>query len=308
MKVDEHRRSRACRPLKSDVRDLRALAAASAASTSEAARVARGGIRWSDRHDDFRTEILDLVKTQMVKNSIIVPVGSKGGFVLKGKLPPRGRRSTAISSSAIGSSSRDCSTSPTTWSTEEVVHPPEVCAARRDDPYLVVAADKGTAHLSDTANSVAKHYGFWLGDAFASGGSVGYDHKKVGITARGAWECIKSPLSQLWRSTSAVDPFTVVAIGDMGGDVFGNGMLRSRARPGWWRRSTTSTSSSTRTRTPRRSFDERLAAVQAPALELAGLRRRRSSARAAGCSIRSAKKIPLSDADEEAVRRRQRET
>ncbi len=109
----------------------------------------------------------------------------------------------------------------------DVVHPPEVVRHDDDDPYLVVAADKGTAHLSDTANSVAKHYGFWLGDAFASGGSVGYDHKKVGITARGAWECIKHHFHNLGIDVNQ-DHFTIVGIGDMGGDVFGNGMLRSR--------------------------------------------------------------------------------
>ncbi|HSF16893.1 MAG TPA: NAD-glutamate dehydrogenase domain-containing protein [Vicinamibacteria bacterium] len=189
-------------------------------------RVARGGIRWSDRHDDFRTEILGLMKTQMVKNSIIVPVGSKGGFVLKGKLPPR----PALDGYVIDryrefiSGLLDVTDNIVDG---EVAHPPEVIRHDGDDPYLVVAADKGTAHLSDTANAVAKHYGFWLGDAFASGGSVGYDHKKVGITARGAWECIKHHFRNLDLDVSQ-DPFTVVGIGDMGGDVFGNGMLQSK--------------------------------------------------------------------------------
>lgn len=190
-------------------------------------RVARGGIRWSDRHDDFRTEILDLVKTQMLKNSIIVPVGSKGGFVLKGELPSR----PALDGYLIEryrefiSGLLDVTDNMVDGN---VVHPPEVVRHDDDDPYLVVAADKGTAHLSDTANAVAKHYGFWLGDAFASGGSVGYDHKKVGITARGAWECIRHHFHNLGTDVEK-DPFTVVAIGDMGGDVFGNGMLRSRS-------------------------------------------------------------------------------
>ncbi len=189
-------------------------------------KVARGGIRWSDRHDDFRTEILGLMKTQMVKNSIIVPVGSKGGFVLKGELPPR----PALDSYLIEryrefvSGLLDVTDNRVDG---QVLHPPEVVRYDDDDPYLVVAADKGTAHLSDTANSVATHYGYWLGDAFASGGSVGYDHKKVGITARGAWECVKHHFRNLGRDIQT-EPFTCVGIGDMAGDVFGNGMLLSR--------------------------------------------------------------------------------
>src|SRR5690606_3646185 len=153
-------------------------------------KVARGGIRWSDRYDDFRTEVLGLMKTQMVKNAIIVPVGSKGGFVLKGNVPARPaldqylidryRQFVSglldITDNIVGG---------------EVAHPPDVVRFDGDDPYLVVAADKGTAHLSDTANAVSAQYGFWLGDAFASGGSQGYDHKKEGITARGAWECVR---------------------------------------------------------------------------------------------------------------------
>jgi glutamate dehydrogenase len=190
-------------------------------------RVARGGIRWSDRHDDFRTEVLGLMKTQMVKNSIIVPVGSKGGFVLKGTLPPR----PALDAYLVDryrefiSGLLDVTDNIVAG---EVVHPPDVVRHDDNDPYLVVAADKGTAHLSDTANSVAKHYGFWLGDAFASGGSVGYDHKKVGITARGAWECIEHHFQNLGVDVSR-DRFTAVGIGDMSGDVFGNGMLLSRS-------------------------------------------------------------------------------
>ncbi len=189
-------------------------------------KVARGGIRWSDRHDDFRTEILGLMKTQMVKNAIIVPVGAKGGFVLKGELPPR----PALDSYLVDryrefiSGLLDVTDNIVDG---KVVHPPEVVLHDDDDPYLVVAADKGTAHLSDTANAVSKHYGFWLGDAFASGGSVGYDHKKVGITARGAWECIKEHFQNLGIDADQ-EPFTAVGIGDMAGDVFGNGMLQSR--------------------------------------------------------------------------------
>jgi glutamate dehydrogenase len=190
-------------------------------------RVARGGIRWSDRHDDYRTEILGLMKTQMVKNSVIVPLGSKGGFVLKGEVPPRpaldeylvDRYREYVSGLLDVTDNREDG---------QILHPPEVIRRDGDDAYLVVAADKGTAHLSDTANQVSKQYGFWLGDAFASGGSVGYDHKKMGITARGAWECVHHHFRNLGVDIQK-DPFTVAAIGDMGGDVFGNGMLLSRA-------------------------------------------------------------------------------
>ena len=188
-------------------------------------KVARGGIRWSDRHDDFRTEILGLMKTQMVKNSIIVPVGSKGGFVLKGNVPTR----PALDAYLIDryrefvSGLLDVTDNMVDG---QVLHPPEVVRQDGDDPYLVVAADKGTAHLSDTANSVSSQYGFWLDDAFASGGSAGYDHKKMGITARGAWECIRHHFRNLGHDVQK-EPFTVVGIGDMAGDVFGNGLLRS---------------------------------------------------------------------------------
>jgi glutamate dehydrogenase len=190
-------------------------------------KVARGGIRWSDRHDDFRREILGLMKTQMVKNSIIVPVGSKGGFVLKGNVPAR----PALDAYLIDryreyvSGLLDITDNIVDGA---VLHPPDVVRYDGDDPYLVVAADKGTAHLSDTANGVSNKYGFWLGDAFASGGSVGYDHKKVGITARGAWECVKHHFANLGVDCQK-QPFTVAGIGDMAGDVFGNGMLMSPA-------------------------------------------------------------------------------
>jgi glutamate dehydrogenase len=189
-------------------------------------KVARGGIRWSDRHDDFRTEILGLMKTQMVKNSIIVPVGSKGGFVLKGNVPTR----PALDAYLIDryrqfvSGLLDVTDNLVNGA---VVHPPEVVRHDGDDPYLVVAADKGTAHLSDTANHVSAQYGFWLGDAFASGGSVGYDHKVEGITARGAWECVRHHFRNLGVDVQT-QPFTMAGIGDMSGDVFGNGAMRSR--------------------------------------------------------------------------------
>jgi glutamate dehydrogenase len=189
--------------------------------------IARGGIRWSDRHDDYRTEVLGLMKTQMVKNSVIVPVGAKGGFVLKGEIPPRpaldeflaDRYREYVSGLLDVTDNRDGG---------HILHPPEVVRHDGDDAYLVVAADKGTAHLSDVANRVSAQYGFWLGDAFASGGSVGYDHKKMAITARGAWECISHHFRGLDMDIRK-DPFTAVGIGDMGGDVFGNGMLLSRS-------------------------------------------------------------------------------
>ena len=188
-------------------------------------KVARGGLRWSDRHDDFRTEILGLMKTQMVKNSIIVPVGSKGGFVLKGDVPPR----PALDAYLIDRYREFiCGLLDVTDNIVDgqILHPPEVVRHDGDDPYLVVAADKGTAHLSDTANSVSAQYGFWLGDAFASGGGAGYDHKRMGITAKGAWECVRHHFHLLGRDIQR-EPFTAVGIGDMAGDVFGNGALLS---------------------------------------------------------------------------------
>src|SRR4029453_5374555 len=190
-------------------------------------KVARGGIRWSDRHDDFRTEVLGLMKTQMVKNAIIVPVGSKGGFVLKGDVPAR----PALDAYLVDryreyvSGLLDVTDNIVDG---KVLHPPEVVRHDDDDPYLVVAADKGTAPLRAPANSGSAQYGFWLGDAFASGGSVGYDHKKVAITARGAWECVREHFRNLGLDVQK-DPFTVAGIGDMAGDVFGNGVLQSRA-------------------------------------------------------------------------------
>ncbi len=189
-------------------------------------RVARGGIRWSDRREDFRTEILGLMKAQMVKNAVIVPVGAKGGFVVK--RPPSDREALReevvacyrilmqglldLTDNLVGG---------------ETVPPRDVVRYDEDDPYLVVAADKGTAKFSDLANSVAAEYGFWLGDAFASGGSAGYDHKAMGITARGAWESVKRHFRELGVDVQTTE-VTAVGIGDMAGDVFGNGMLLSR--------------------------------------------------------------------------------
>ena len=180
--------------------------------------VARGGLRWSDRREDFRTEILGLMKAQMVKNAVIVPVGAKGGFVMKRP----GDQVVEIYKTFI-SGLLDITD---TISGEDIVPPAHVVRADGDDPYLVVAADKGTATFSDIANGVARDYGFWLGDAFASGGSVGYDHKAMGITARSAWVSVRRHFRELGLDVQTED-FTVVGIGDMSGDVFGNGMLLS---------------------------------------------------------------------------------
>lgn len=190
--------------------------------------IARGGLRWSDRPEDFRTEVLGLVKAQMVKNAVIVPVGAKGGFVVKRSTAAAGDRDAlraegvdryrrfvhgllALTDNVIDGA---------------VVHPPDLVIYDGEDPYLVVAADKGTATFSDIANEVALEYDFWLGDAFASGGSYGYDHKAMGITARGAWESVRRHARVIGKDVD-VDELTVVGIGDMSGDVFGNGMLLS---------------------------------------------------------------------------------
>ena len=197
--------------------------------------VARGGLRWSDRREDFRTEILGLVKAQAVKNAVIVPVGAKGGFVVK--RPPVATGDAAADRDATRNEGIACYklfisglldvTDNVDHTTRKVSAPPGVVRRDRDDAYLVVAADKGTATFSDIANDVAKSYGFWLGDAFASGGSVGYDHKAMGITARGTWEAVKRHFREMGVDTQTED-FTVVGIGDMSGDVFGNGMLLSK--------------------------------------------------------------------------------
>ncbi len=191
-------------------------------------RVARGGLRWSDRPEDFRTEVLGLVKAQMVKNTVIVPVGSKGGFVLK-RAPAASDREAFMAEGVACYKDylRGLLDITDNRLGDAIVPPPDVHRADGDDPYLVVAADKGTATFSDYANSISKEYGFWLGDAFASGGSVGYDHKVMGITARGAWESVKRHFRELGVDTQTT-PFTVAGIGDMSGDVFGNGMLLSR--------------------------------------------------------------------------------
>jgi len=191
-------------------------------------RVARGGLRWSDRPEDFRTEVLGLVKAQMVKNIVIVPVGSKGGFVLK-KAPPASDREAFMKEGVACYQDylRGLLDITDNRSGDKIVPPPQVRRHDADDPYLVVAADKGTATFSDYANGISREYGFWLGDAFASGGSVGYDHKAMGITARGAWESVKRHFREMGIDTQTTD-FTVAGIGDMSGDVFGNGMLLSR--------------------------------------------------------------------------------
>ncbi|MGY4540231.1 glutamate dehydrogenase [Arthrobacter sp. UYNi723] len=196
-------------------------------------KVARGGLRWSDRREDFRTEILGLVKAQTVKNAVIVPTGAKGGFFAK-RLPDPAADRAAWMAEGVESYKTfirgllDLTDNLVTGAEGETVVPPsDVVRHDDDDSYLVVAADKGTATFSDIANGLAAEYGFWLGDAFASGGSVGYDHKAMGITARGAWESVKRHFSELDVDTQT-QPFSVVGVGDMSGDVFGNGMLLSR--------------------------------------------------------------------------------
>jgi glutamate dehydrogenase len=191
--------------------------------------IARGGLRWSDRPEDFRTEVLGLVKAQMVKNAVIVPVGAKGGFVPK-QIPTNATREQFIAEGTeaykifIGSL-LDITDN---LDGDKVIPPKDVTRIDGDDSYLVVAADKGTATFSDTANTISDERGFWLSDAFASGGSVGYDHKKMGITARGGWEAVKRHFRELDRNIQT-EPFTAVGVGDMSGDVFGNGMLLSKA-------------------------------------------------------------------------------
>ncbi|MFJ5956101.1 NAD-glutamate dehydrogenase [Paenarthrobacter sp. NPDC092416] len=197
--------------------------------------IARGGLRWSDRREDFRTEILGLVKAQTVKNAVIVPTGAKGGFFPKHLPDPaedrtawlaEGQESYRIFIRGLLDITDNLVPDPDGGTNGRVVAPPRVVRHDSDDYYLVVAADKGTAAFSDIANALAAEYGFWLGDAFASGGSVGYDHKQMGITARGAWESVRHHFSELLIDSRAED-FTVVGIGDMSGDVFGNGMLLS---------------------------------------------------------------------------------
>ncbi len=189
--------------------------------------VARGGIRFSDRREDFRTEILGLMKAQQVKNTLIVPVGAKGGFVVK-RMPAAGREAQqAEVVECYRTLIRGLLDLTDNIVEERIVAPRDVVRHDGDDPYLVVAADKGTATFSDIANAISAEYGFWLGDAFASGGSAGYDHKKMAITARGGWECVKRHFRELGVDVQRQD-FSVVGVGDMAGDVFGNGMLQSR--------------------------------------------------------------------------------
>jgi glutamate dehydrogenase len=189
-------------------------------------KVARGGIRWSDLKDDYRNEILGLMKAQMVKNSVIVPVGSKGGFVLK-KQPAEAEKLYAEGVECYRMMMRGLLDLTDNRVKDKIVTPRNVVRYDEDDPYLVVAADKGTAKFSDIANGISSDYGFWLGDAFASGGSAGYDHKAMGITARGAWEAVKRHFREIGKDIQKED-FTCIGIGDMSGDVFGNGMLLSK--------------------------------------------------------------------------------
>ncbi len=190
-------------------------------------KVARGGLRWSDRMEDFRTEILGLVKAQQVKNTVIVPVGAKGGFVCK-RMPADATRQQMQEEgqACYKIFIRSLLDITDNIIDGKVIHPKSVVRLDEDDPYLVVAADKGTATFSDIANGISEEFDFWLGDAFASGGSVGYDHKKMGITARGAWESVKRHFREIGIDCQTT-PFTCVGIGDMSGDVFGNGMLLS---------------------------------------------------------------------------------
>lgn len=191
-------------------------------------KVARGGIRWSDRREDFRSEILGLVKAQMVKNAVIVPTGSKGGFVVK--RPPSTGGREAFQQEGIAcyqTLQRGLLDITDNVVDGEIIPPASVVRKDADDPYLVVAADKGTATFSDIANAISAEYNFWLGDAYASGGSVGYDHKVMGITARGAWECVKRHFREMGVDTQSHE-FTCAGVGDMSGDVFGNGLLMSK--------------------------------------------------------------------------------
>jgi len=192
-------------------------------------KVARGGLRWSDRREDFRTEVLGLMKAQQVKNTLIVPMGAKGGFVVK-QPPPNATREAMMAEveNCYKDFIRGLLDITDNLRDGEVVPPKQCVRHDDDDPYLVVAADKGTATFSDLANAVSAEYDFWLGDAFASGGSVGYDHKKMGITAKGAWESVKRHFRELGIDCQQ-QPFSVAGIGDMAGDVFGNGMLLSPA-------------------------------------------------------------------------------
>jgi glutamate dehydrogenase len=190
--------------------------------------IARGGLRWSDRHEDFRTEVLSLVKAQNVKNAVIVPMGAKGGFVVKN--PPKEGGRDAYMKEGIACYQtyiRALLDITDNRKAGKIVPPVNVVRHDKDDPYLVVAADKGTATFSDYANAISLEYGFWVGDAFASGGSAGYDHKKMGITARGAWESVKRHFREMNVNTQT-EEFDVVGVGDMAGDVFGNGLLQSR--------------------------------------------------------------------------------
>ena len=190
------------------------------------AKVARGGVRWSDRPDDFRSEILDLMQTQMVKNALIVPQGAKGGFILKTACANSIER-TRLAYDAYATFIRGLLDLTDNVQGSHVEHPPQVVTYDDVDPYLVVAADKGTGGWSDRANDVATEYSYWLGDAFATGGSHGYHHKRLGITARGAWVCVRRHFLELGRDIDQ-QAFTVMGVGSMDGDVFGNGMLQSR--------------------------------------------------------------------------------
>ncbi|BFL62597.1 NAD-specific glutamate dehydrogenase [Roseomonas mucosa] len=215
-------------PLPRPWREIFVHAAAMEGCHLRAGPVARGGIRWSDRREDFRTEILGLMKAQRLKNVVIVPTGAKGGFVLKGAVPTDREGFMAAGQAAYRQLVRGMLDVTDNYGADgAVVVPDRVVRRDGDDPYIVAAADKGTATFSDIANGISAEYGFWLGDAFASGGSQGYDHKAMGITAKGAWVMIARHFREMGHDIQA-EPFTVAGVGDMSGDVFGNGLLVSR--------------------------------------------------------------------------------
>ncbi len=245
--------------------------------------VARGGIRWSDRREDFRTEVLGLMKAQQVKNTVIVPVGAKGGFVV--------RRTAGRARSAAGRSDRVLSNADQGTAGYHRQHrrredrraPPRVVRHDRDDAYLVVAADKGTATFSDIANAISEEYGFWLGDAFASGGSAGYDHKKMAITARGAWECVKRHFREMGVDIQSQD-FSVAGIGDMAGRRIRQRHAAIAAHPAGRGLQSPAHLHRSAARSPRARFAERERLFKMPRSSLGGLFARARFRRAAACT------------------------
>ena len=267
-------------------------------------KIARGGLRWSDRMD-YRTEVYGLMRAQLTKNAVIVPAGAKGGFYLQEAAGATATRCAPRSSASTSPTSARCSTSPTTSSTARSCTPHDVRVRDDDDTYLVVAADKGTATFSDTANRVSQELGFWLDDAFASGGSAGYDHKALGITARGAWESVKRHFRELGVDTQT-DEFTVVGIGDMSGDVFGNGMLLSEHDPARRGLRPPARVHRPRRRTRRRASPSARGCSSCAGSSLGRLRPRELISEGGGVFPRTPKSIRLSDAGARGARRRRR--